>query len=78
MKEEIQEQINGATLELCQIVAAQTKGNVPHEIMVARRIASGGHKNNGVTVNMGLVQLSRLVDEYLPGSLTVTIELQKK
>lgn len=78
MKKNIQEQINAATLELCRIVAAANKKNVPQDIMVARRIARGGHKNKGVTINMGLSQLCRLAEEYLPGSLKVSIQLEKK
>jgi len=79
MKEQktIQQQINEVTLEVCDMVAANYKGKVPHRILVARRIAKGMHYNNGMQIKMGLAQLVKLSDKYLPGVLQVEISLKK-
>jgi len=61
----IQQQINEATLEVCDMVAGNYKGKVPHRILVARRIAKGMHYNNGMQIKMGLAQLVKLSDKRL-------------
>jgi hypothetical protein len=73
----IQQKINDVTLEVCDMVAANYKGKVPHRILVARRIAKGMHYNNGVQIKMGLAQLVKLSEKYLPGALSVEIKLKK-
>ena len=73
----IQQKINEVTLEVCDMVAANYKGKVPHRILVARRLAKGIHYNNGTQIKMGLAQLVKLSEKYLPGTLSVEIKLKK-